>query len=239
MAVLTVSAPWGGGGPWRVGWAWRIAAQNQPMAPPGREWCCATPTATRGARLWPRASRGRRARAWNCASRQTDGTTYSLQLAPRPRPGATVAPGPQPPSPPGGGPDAAFWTRPPFGFVWMLGWWAWPWPWGCFPSSAACCSGWKPAAQRATLWRGRPVGARARAGAGRGGRPGAPVQRAAARIEALVKSHKSLLANASHELRSPLTRIRMGLELMGGRPAFAHFARRNPAQHRRAGPAGG
>ena len=39
---------------------------------------------------------------------------------------------------------------------------------------------------------------------------------AAARIEALVRSHKSLLANASHELRSPLTRIRMSLELMGG-----------------------
>ena len=33
--------------------------------------------------------------------------------------------------------------------------------------------------------------------------------------EALLSSQKSLLANASHELRSPLTRIRMGLELMG------------------------
>lgn len=33
--------------------------------------------------------------------------------------------------------------------------------------------------------------------------------------EALLTSQKSLLANASHELRSPLTRIRMGLELMG------------------------
>jgi signal transduction histidine kinase len=30
-----------------------------------------------------------------------------------------------------------------------------------------------------------------------------------------VHSHKSLLANASHELRSPLARIRMGLELLG------------------------
>ncbi len=46
---------------------------------------------------------------------------------------------------------------------------------------------------------------------------------AAERIETLVKSHeallasqRSLLANASHELRSPLARIRMGLELMGG-----------------------
>jgi signal transduction histidine kinase len=41
----------------------------------------------------------------------------------------------------------------------------------------------------------------------------------AERIEKLVRSHKSLLANASHELRSPLTRIRMGLELMGERPS--------------------
>lgn len=42
---------------------------------------------------------------------------------------------------------------------------------------------------------------------------------AAVRIEQLVSSHKSLLANASHELRSPLTRIRMGLELMGETPS--------------------
>ncbi|MBU1361164.1 MAG: HAMP domain-containing protein [Gammaproteobacteria bacterium] len=42
---------------------------------------------------------------------------------------------------------------------------------------------------------------------------------AAERIEQLVRSHKSLLANASHELRSPLTRIRMSLELMGDQPA--------------------
>ena len=38
---------------------------------------------------------------------------------------------------------------------------------------------------------------------------------AAEQIEQLVVAHKSLLANASHELRSPLARIRMGLELMG------------------------
>ena len=56
---------------------------------------------------------------------------------------------------------------------------------------------------------------------------------AAARIEALVKTHKSLLANASHELRSPLTRIRMGLELMGGNqpsPAFREEILRNIAE---------
>ena len=38
---------------------------------------------------------------------------------------------------------------------------------------------------------------------------------AADRVQALLTAHKTLLANASHELRSPLARIRMGLELLG------------------------
>jgi signal transduction histidine kinase len=37
---------------------------------------------------------------------------------------------------------------------------------------------------------------------------------AAERIEALVAAHKNLLANASHELRSPLARMRMALSLL-------------------------
>lgn len=37
---------------------------------------------------------------------------------------------------------------------------------------------------------------------------------AAARIEALVRSHQSLLANASHELRSPLARMKMAVSLL-------------------------
>jgi len=36
-----------------------------------------------------------------------------------------------------------------------------------------------------------------------------------ARQQSLLQAQKSLLANASHELRSPLARIRMGLELLG------------------------
>ena len=39
--------------------------------------------------------------------------------------------------------------------------------------------------------------------------------RAAGRIEELVKSHKMLLANCSHELRTPLTRINVALALAG------------------------
>jgi signal transduction histidine kinase len=41
---------------------------------------------------------------------------------------------------------------------------------------------------------------------------------AAARIEALVRSHQSLLANASHELRSPLARMRMAVSLLDAAP---------------------
>ena len=37
---------------------------------------------------------------------------------------------------------------------------------------------------------------------------------AAERVEALVRSHKSLLANASHELRSPLARLKMATSLL-------------------------
>jgi signal transduction histidine kinase len=38
--------------------------------------------------------------------------------------------------------------------------------------------------------------------------------RAADRIEALIGSHKQLLANVSHELRTPLARMRVALELL-------------------------
>jgi len=42
----------------------------------------------------------------------------------------------------------------------------------------------------------------------------ASFNQAAERIELLVNSHKNLLANASHELRSPLARMKMALSLM-------------------------
>ncbi len=43
---------------------------------------------------------------------------------------------------------------------------------------------------------------------------GASFNQAATRIEALLQSHKSLLANASHELRSPLTRLKMAVSML-------------------------
>lgn len=60
----------------------------------------------------------------------------------------------------------------------------------------------------------------------------ASFNQAAARIENLVGAHKSLLANASHELRSPLARVRMGIELLqsNARPEIREELTRNIAE---------
>jgi len=47
---------------------------------------------------------------------------------------------------------------------------------------------------------------------------GASFNLAAARIEALLRSHQSLLANASHELRSPLARLKMAVTMIEDAP---------------------
>ena len=47
---------------------------------------------------------------------------------------------------------------------------------------------------------------------------GASFNQAAARIEALLRSHQSLLANASHELRSPLARLKMAVSMAEDAP---------------------
>jgi signal transduction histidine kinase len=60
----------------------------------------------------------------------------------------------------------------------------------------------------------------------------ATFNRSAGRIEALVTAHKKLLANASHELRSPLARIRMalGMHAEGGDPRFRREVERDIAE---------
>jgi signal transduction histidine kinase len=55
---------------------------------------------------------------------------------------------------------------------------------------------------------------------------GASFNRAATRIEALLHSHQSLLANASHELRSPLARLKMAVSMIEEAPAAQREALR-------------
>ncbi len=54
--------------------------------------------------------------------------------------------------------------------------------------------------------------------------------RAADRIQALVEAQRRQLAFASHELRSPLARLRVSLEMMAGDPALKERAARDVAE---------
>ena len=53
----------------------------------------------------------------------------------------------------------------------------------------------------------------------------ATFNKAAGQIDELMRHQKQMLANASHELRSPLARLRMALELIGEEPAAEARAR--------------
>ena len=108
------------------------------------------------------------------------------------------------------------WGKPPFDFGWML-----------IVVGLAVAVGAYPVMRRLTLrleslqrgverWGEGDLSARVSAeGSDEVAFLAARFNHAAERIETLMNSHKSLLAKASHELRSPLARIRMGLELMG------------------------
>ncbi len=121
---------------------------------------------------------------------------------------------PRPKRPPG-----SLWMRPPFGFGfgWMLGLVGLAVALGAYPVMRRLTLRLEALQRGVERWGAGDLSARIDAAghdevaflAGR-------FNHAAERIETLMESHKSLLANASHELRSPLARIRMGLELLEG-----------------------
>ena len=120
---------------------------------------------------------------------------------------------PRPKRPPGA--PGMQWGRPPFDFGWML-----------IVVGLAVALGAYPVMRRLTLrlealqrgverWGEGDLSARVSTeGTDEVAFLAGRFNHAAERIETLMNSHKSLLANASHELRSPLARIRMSLELM-------------------------
>ncbi|GDY36358.1 HAMP domain-containing sensor histidine kinase [Acidovorax sp. NB1] len=224
MAVLTLT----------VGWAWRIAEEqkaqnNQPFVPPSREMAVRDPAGNLVLRGMATRQPSEPGEVVEFHIEAENGQIFTLQMAPRqPRMGRNGGRG-------GPGQDeAAFWTRPPFGFLWLLG-----------IVSLAVAVGVYPIIRRLTQRLEALQRSVKTFGEGdlsvrvpeQGQDEVADLARqfnaAAERVETLVKSHKSLLANASHELRSPLTRIRMGLELMGGQqpsPAFREEILRNIAE---------
>jgi signal transduction histidine kinase len=115
------------------------------------------------------------------------------------------------------------WTKAPFGFGWMLGLVALAVALGTYPIVRRLTQRLEGLQRGVERWGDGDLSARVTVqGSDEVAFLAERFNHAAERIETLMDtqksllvSHKSLLANASHELRSPLARIRMGLELMG------------------------
>lgn len=124
-------------------------------------------------------------------------------------------------------PNSSF--KAPFGFVWTLALVAIAVALGTYPIIRRLTRRLESLRQGVERWGNGDLGTRvAMQGDDEVGFLASRFNHAAEQIETLVKSRdtllasqKSLLANASHELRSPLARIRMGLELMGSSPSPA------------------
>ena len=194
-----------------VGWAWQTAAefnaqQNSASAAPAREIVLRDGNGQvlaqgLGIRRPGDPSEGLR---FDIAG--ADGQNFSLQMAPRTQRGER---------PPPHGP-AAFWLRP-FGFLWMLALVGIAVALGVFPIIRRLLKRLEHLQRSVQRFGEGDLATRVTV---QGNDELADLSRqfnaSAERIEALMASQKSLLANASHELRSPLTRIRMGMELMSG-----------------------
>ena len=197
-----------------VGLAWRWAASQDQQPPPTREIVITdgqgrTLVDGTGVRQRGDPSEGIRYRIEG-----DNGVVYEMQMSPRTR-------GPRP-----GDHGPAAWLRPPLGFIWMLALVGIAVTVGVFPIIRKLLQRLETLQRSVQRFGEGNLSARvAKQGQDEMADLARQFNAAAARIQTLVQSHKSLLANASHELRSPLTRIRMGLELMqGGQPSPAFRA---------------
>jgi signal transduction histidine kinase len=108
-----------------------------------------------------------------------------------------------------------WWARPPYGFIWMLALMGLAAALALYPVVRRLTKRLEGLQQGVQRWGEGDLSVRMPES---GDDEVADLSRrfnaAAERIQNLMAAQKSLLANASHELRSPLARIRMGLELM-------------------------
>lgn len=191
VAVVTLAA----------GWAWQIT-EDQRSAPLPREVVVRdTQDRVIGTGQSLRTSRPGEALEFTITLK--DGQSFQMQFGPR-----LDRNGPPP------------WVRPQSGFVWLLGLVGLAVAIGLFPIVRRLTQRLEVLQRRVQQWGEGDLTVRVpEDGQDEIADLARRFNAAAGRIETLVRSHKSLLANASHELRSPLTRIRMGLELMGDKPS--------------------
>lgn len=191
------------------GWIWRVEAERERAQRPGREIILRN---AQGEVLGQAQTRGTRVpgQGWEFEVPLRDGQTVFVQL---PRPGNR--PPPSPPLRPTGLP-------PPYNLLVMLGLVAAAVALGAYPIVRRLTKRLEALQQGVELWGEGDLALRLpEDGQDEVAFLAQRFNIAAARVQALLLSHKTLLANASHELRSPLARIRMGLELMQAQPSPA------------------
>ena len=205
-----------------VGWAWHQAEEQRDRQPPTpREVVVrnAAGDVIGSAEAQPRRVPGQ---GFEFVVTLEDGEVLTLQMPPRNRTAA------------GGGPRRGSdhplaWLRPPYGFWWTLGLAGLGVMIGVFPVARRLTQRLEGLQRGVQRWGEGDLSVRLPEGghdevadlSRRFNAAAERVQSLMASQAALLQSQKSLLANASHELRSPLARIRMAVELSGtqGSPA--------------------
>jgi two-component system OmpR family sensor kinase len=192
-----------------VGWAWRVSVEHNTASPPMREWVIRN---AQGEVLASTSARPQPGQPLEIDVPLAGGQTMRMFLERR---------GERPPGERQGGRPPhmrdlpPWWARPPYGFVWMLGLMGVAAALALYPVVRRLTKRLEGLQQGVQRWGEGDLSVRMPVlGNDEVADLSQRFNAAAARIETLMASQKSLLANASHELRSPLARIRMGLELM-------------------------
>lgn len=186
-----------------VGWFWRASMEHNTPPPMPRDWVIMTPE---GEVLGTSAPRHRPGMPLNFEFVTPDGREMRLQMQRKWEDGRP---------PPRMHREPPWWAAPPYGFFWMLGLIGLAVALGLYPVVRRLTQRLEGLQRSVQRWGEGDLSARVPE---QGDDEVADLSQrfnlAAERIEGLMASQKSLLANASHELRSPMARIRMGLELM-------------------------
>ena len=192
-----------------VGWAWRVSVQHTAATPPMREWVIRN---AQGEVLASTSARPQPGQPLQIDVPLAGGQQASLFLerrGERPRPAHLRD------LPP-------WWVRPPYGFVGMLALMGVAAALALYPVVRRLTKRLEALQQGVQRWGEGDLSVRVEAvGDDEVADLSHRFNAAAERIQSLLSAQKSLLANASHELRSPLARIRMGLELMDAPAASA------------------
>jgi signal transduction histidine kinase len=208
-----------------VAWAWRASREASAPEPPTREIVLRNQAGEVIARAQSAPQR-RPGQPLVYELTTVDGQQWQLEMSRPPRPAGPPREGPPHDRPPHGGPPHRgppesglldFWPlRGPLGFFWLLPIVAVAVALGAYPVIRRLTKRLEALQAGVERWGQGDLSTRVQVeGKDEVAFLAERFNQAAERIEQLLGSHKALLANASHELRSPLARIRMSLELLG------------------------